>query len=142
MRSTWGFKRLFGSTAATCDCAFGIHAWIVLRSWAIQLGEERNLFRVLGPLEIVVGGRIVDLPAPKHRAFLAGLLISSPRGASLDRLVRWAWDDDLPENPRAALHTYVRRVRRQLGDYHLVATTPDGYRRNVAPDDVDLFRFP
>src|SRR5687767_10870136 len=105
------------------------------------LRGKGNAFKVLGPLEITVSGKVVVIPAPKHRSLLAGLLVSADHAAGFDQLARWIWDSDLPANPRAALHTYVRRVRQQLGDPALLTTTPRGYRLDVAPDQVDLFRF-
>ncbi len=105
------------------------------------LRGKGDAFKVLGPLEVTVSGKVVAIPAPKHRSLLAGLLVSADHSAGFDQLARWIWDEELPANPRAALHTYVRRVRQQLGDPALLTTTPFGYRLDISPDQVDLFRF-
>lgn len=100
-----------------------------------------NSFRLLGPLEVIVAGRVVDIPAHKHRTLIAGLLLDAGRAASYRQLAYWVWDESPPANPKAALYTYVRRVRQRLGDSGLLSTTPNGYRMDVSPEDVDLFRF-
>ena len=44
-------------------------------------------FLVLGPLEVTAGGRAVRLPAAKHRALLAALLVRADQTVSADGLI-------------------------------------------------------
>ena len=54
-------------------------------------------FRLLGPVEAVVDGRPVALPAAKPRAVLAVLLLDRNRVVSVGRLIEDLWGDEPPE---------------------------------------------
>ena len=100
-------------------------------------------FRLLGPLEVLVGGRSVPVVGAKQRALLALLLVRANEVVPRDRLVDELW----PESPRAADHAlqmHVSRLRRTLasaGADQPIATRPGGYRLSHDPDSVDLRRF-
>ncbi len=97
-------------------------------------------FRVLGPLEVVEGGRAVDLGGAKQRALLALLAINANRVVSRDRLVEALWEGEPPETAGKALQVYVSQLRKQLGRERL-ETGPSGYLLRLAPDELDLARF-
>jgi len=100
-------------------------------------------FRLLGPLEILVGGRSVPVVGAKQRALLALLLVRANEVVPHDRLVDELW----PESPPAADHAlqmHVSRLRQTLASAdagELIATCPGGYRLSHDPDDLDLRRF-
>ncbi len=105
---------------------------------------QNNLeFRLLGPLEVLVGGQPVPLVGAKQRALLALLVLRANEVVSHDRLVDELW----PENPPAtdhALQMQVSRLRRTLadaGDGELIATRPGGYLLAHDPAGVDLWQF-
>ncbi len=105
---------------------------------------QNNLeFRLLGPLEVLVGGQPVPLVGAKQRALLALLVLRANEVVSHDRLVDELW----PESPPAtdhALQMQVSRLRRTLagaGAGEPIATRPGGYRLAHDPDGVDLWRF-
>ena len=64
--------------------------------------------RVLGPLEIVWGGRVVDLGGVKARALIARLLIDRGLIVSVDRLVDSLWGDHDGEGAEIAAQRYGR----------------------------------
>jgi class 3 adenylate cyclase/tetratricopeptide (TPR) repeat protein len=97
-------------------------------------------FRVLGPLEVVEGGRAVDLGGAKQRALLALLAINANRVVSRDRLVEALWEDEPPETAAKALQVYVSQLRKQLGRERL-ETGSNGYLLRVDPDELDVARF-
>jgi predicted ATPase/DNA-binding SARP family transcriptional activator/tetratricopeptide (TPR) repeat protein len=97
-------------------------------------------FRILGPLEVVAGGRPVQLTGARERALLAILLIHAAEVVSADRLIDELWGDDLPGNPSNALQVVVSRVRRAL-DGELLVTRKPGYVLHVDTDSVDARRF-
>src|SRR5215218_9213130 len=95
---------------------------------------------LLGPLQVSVAGRPVELPAGRLPALLAVLAMSAGQAVSVDRLATAVWGEDLAVDARANLQTNVRRLRRLLGA-ELVATRGGGYALEVEPDQVDALRF-
>lgn len=59
-------------------------------------------FRILGPLEVVDGDRVVRL-AEAQRALLALLLLSANEVVSSDRLIDELWGERSPESGRTAV---------------------------------------
>jgi DNA-binding SARP family transcriptional activator/pimeloyl-ACP methyl ester carboxylesterase len=100
---------------------------------------------VLGSLEVVGRDGVRAVHGERQRTLLAVLLAA--RGATVagDSLVELLWGDAAPENPTAALHSQVSRLRRSLadvlsGDCDLITRNP-GYALTVCADDVDAARF-
>src|SRR5215472_2791924 len=89
--------------------------------------------RVLGPVEVLRGGRQVPLGGRTTLTLLAGLAVAPRRVVSVNTLIGYVWDADLPDNPRAALHNGVSRLRRILGEGTL-ETLGLGYRLRVGTD--------
>jgi DNA-binding SARP family transcriptional activator len=96
-------------------------------------------FRILGPLEAVLGGRPLAIGAGKQSALLALLLLSANRTVPVDAIVDGLWGEDVPESARKMVQMYVSRLRRELPDGILV-TQPSGYRLVVDPAALDLTR--
>ncbi|MEU7480781.1 BTAD domain-containing putative transcriptional regulator [Lentzea sp. NPDC042327] len=92
-------------------------------------------FRLLGPLEVVLGGRHVHVPPGKRRVVLAALLVRVRQVVGVDELV------DLVGGTRNALQTTIGRLREDLGDPELIRTRPGGYLLDVDPAEVDLHLF-
>ena len=95
---------------------------------------------MLGPVEAVVEGSPVNLPAAKPRALLAILLLSRNRVVSVDRLVDDLWGETPPETATKALQGYVSQLRKVLGADR-VLTKPPGYSLRVEDGELDLDRF-
>jgi DNA-binding SARP family transcriptional activator/tetratricopeptide (TPR) repeat protein len=96
---------------------------------------------VLGPLEVVRDGERVDLPAGQMRTLLAALLVPSGHVVSVDVLAHRLWPDQLPVRARAAVHTYVARLRRRLGRDAIHTGSGGGYQLVLATAQVDLWQF-
>lgn len=96
-------------------------------------------FRLLGPLEVVDEGRLLELGRPKQRAVLALLLLRANEVVSADWLVRMLWGDRPPATARTVLHGHVSRLRRLLGAGRL-RRVGAGYLFAVAPEELDLHR--
>lgn len=96
--------------------------------------------RVLGPIEVLRGGRQVAPGGPTTLTLLAGLAVAPGRVVSVDTLIDYIWDAELPDNPRAALHNGISRLRRLLGEGSL-ERLGHGYRLNVDPEGLDVLRF-
>lgn len=95
---------------------------------------------LLGPLQVSVDGRPVELPAGRLRALLAVLALSTRQAVSVDRLATAVWGEEPPGDPRANVQTNVKRLRRVLGT-ELIVTRRGGYVLDVEPDRVDALRF-
>ncbi|WP_053203224.1 AfsR/SARP family transcriptional regulator [Jiangella muralis] len=95
---------------------------------------------LLGPFELLVGGRPVHLAGDRQRAVLAALASSAGTAISADTLGDLVWGDDPPQSVRRTVQTLVLRLRRQLGTASIVSRPP-GYALTIDPDHVDVLRF-
>ena len=96
-------------------------------------------FRILGPLEVREGERILPLGGAKRRAVLALLLLDANRVVSIDRLVDGVWGDTPPSTALASLRNHLARLRHELGE-RLARRSP-GYVLRVGESELDLARF-
>ena len=94
--------------------------------------------RLLGPFEVVVGGKPVDVPGAKRQALVACLALRTGRVVSTDTLVEALWGSDLPSAPRNAVQHHVTRLRRALGP-DTIRLAADGYALEGAVADAMEF---
>jgi DNA-binding SARP family transcriptional activator len=97
-------------------------------------------FRILGPLEVRQGDRVLKLGGAKQRAVLALLLLHANEVVSRDRLIDELWGDSPPETAPTALQVHVSQLRKALGR-DLIVTRPPGYLIPVGDGQLDLQRF-
>ena len=97
-------------------------------------------FRVLGPLEVLVEGRAIELTRRKRRSLLALLLLNAGEVVSTDRLVEELWAGKPPKAAIGSLQNLVSDLRKALGR-ETVLTREPGYVLDVDPNSVDLHRF-
>jgi DNA-binding SARP family transcriptional activator/tetratricopeptide (TPR) repeat protein len=101
--------------------------------------------RVLGPVEIRRGGRVVDIGGVKARALVARLLIDRNLIVPVDRLVDSLWSDHEGPGAEIALRSTISRLRKRLreadGSEDLIVTRAPGYVLNAAADATDVFHF-
>ena len=81
-------------------------------------------FKILGPLEVLDGQRLVELGRPKQRALLAVLLVHANQVVALDRLIEELWGEQPPAQATASLQTYVSNLRRVLEPDRPTRTPP------------------
>ena len=115
-------------------------------------------FKVLGPVEVRHGNRVLDVGRRRERCLLGLLLLETGRVVHADRLVALLWDDDPPSTALLQLRANVSRLRRRLdpeggaspggagigGASSLgvrIATDGGGYLADVDPRTVDAHRF-
>jgi predicted ATPase/DNA-binding SARP family transcriptional activator len=97
-------------------------------------------FRLLGPLELAVDGRTVELPAGKARVLLALLLVEAGRVVSAETLVDRVWGGRPPASGAKIVQGHVSRLRKLLPARVLETRSP-GYLLRVPDECIDLARF-
>ena len=103
-------------------------------------------FRILGPLEVRKGERVVAL-GRKQRALVAVLLLNANEVVSAGRLIDALWGEQPPETAGHALQVHVSQLRKafeQVGARNaneLLITRPPGYMLRVDPAQFDRDRF-
>jgi len=96
--------------------------------------------KLLGPLELVVDGRPIELRRKKQRALLALLALRTGEVVSTDRLVHELWGETPPKAAVGSLQNLVSELRKLIGPALLV-TRPPGYVLEVDRKLVDAHRF-
>jgi DNA-binding SARP family transcriptional activator len=96
--------------------------------------------RLLGPLEVALGGAPVDLGGAKPRAILAQLALQANRVVSVDQLVEAGWGAEAPLRAVNSVPVYISQLRKALGASRIETRAP-GYALVVDPADLDLTRF-
>ena len=72
--------------------------------------------RVLGPVELVDGDRVIAIGSAKERSLLALLAAAGRRVMSVERLADELWAGEPPERAVEALRVYVSHLRKVLPD--------------------------
>jgi len=105
-------------------------------------------FRALGPVEAVVGGRLVNLGAPKQRALLALLVSRVGQPVVVDVMLEALWAGHPPPSAMTSLQAYVANLRRVLEPGRpprtpatVLRTCPRGYLLDSHVVDIDVQRF-
>jgi DNA-binding SARP family transcriptional activator/tetratricopeptide (TPR) repeat protein len=97
-------------------------------------------FRLLGPLQVELGGEPVTVAGRKPRALLAALLLQVNRVVSREALIDALWPDDPPETAANTIQVYVSQLRRALPAV-AVDTEGSGYVLRADAESVDVQRF-
>jgi DNA-binding SARP family transcriptional activator len=104
---------------------------------------ERLEFKILGPLEVVVGERRLALTSLSQRTLLALLLLRADQVMGIERLIDDLWAESPPRRAEVAVRMAVSRLRRLFGaeGSEVLLTRPRGYLLRVDPERVDARRF-
>lgn len=97
-------------------------------------------FRVLGPVRVIKGGEAAPVQGPAVIDVLALLLLSANQVVRTDELAETVWYGRPANNPRAAVHSVIARLR-HMTDRSLIETHPGGYQITTDPEHFDLLRF-
>jgi DNA-binding SARP family transcriptional activator/ABC-type branched-subunit amino acid transport system substrate-binding protein/streptogramin lyase len=97
-------------------------------------------YRILGPLEVSDGKRVVRLAQGRQRLLLAVLLVHANEAISTDRLIDALWGEAPPPTAARSLHNLVSSLRKSLPDGEL-ETRGHGYLLRVDDDQLDAARF-
>ncbi|MFC3456030.1 AfsR/SARP family transcriptional regulator [Amycolatopsis speibonae] len=102
-------------------------------------------FQVLGSITLRAGERVFAVGEPRQQQILAVLLLDAGRTVGVDTLVTRVWGEAPPNQVRRSLQAHIARIRRVLeqaepGSARLVRDA-GGYRLDIGPGQVDVFRF-
>jgi class 3 adenylate cyclase/DNA-binding SARP family transcriptional activator/WD40 repeat protein/energy-coupling factor transporter ATP-binding protein EcfA2 len=106
---------------------------------AVADAPEQVVFRVLGPFEVLVGGRAAALGGARQRLVLAGLVANANAVVSNDRLVDMVWGEEPPDTALTTVQKYVHRLRGVLGER--ILTRAPGYVLRIDDGESDVSRF-
>ncbi|MGH3825688.1 MAG: FxSxx-COOH system tetratricopeptide repeat protein [Pseudonocardiaceae bacterium] len=105
-------------------------------------------WRALGPVEAVVGGRLVDLGPPRQRALFGLLLSRVDQLVATDVLIEELWSGNPPSAALTSLRTYVSNLRRVLepgrpprAPATVLHTRAPGYLLDSRGVEFDVRRF-
>ncbi|HEY0637024.1 MAG TPA: winged helix-turn-helix domain-containing protein, partial [Pseudonocardiaceae bacterium] len=100
-------------------------------------------WRVLGPVEVTVDGRALDIRRPQQRAVLALLLLDADRVVPVRRIESALWPEP-PAGARTQVQVCVSRIRAVLRGAGLAGSLvshPGGYRLTPGAGRLDLGEF-
>src|SRR4051812_32191930 len=97
-------------------------------------------FRILGPVEVADGERLLALGGLKQRLLLAVLLLRGNEVVSPDQLRAALWGERPPATAAKSIQVYVSRLRKELGPDRLMTRAP-GYVLRVDGSELDAARF-
>ncbi|MFC4118854.1 AfsR/SARP family transcriptional regulator [Nonomuraea zeae] len=96
------------------------------------MAAQETRFRILGPLEVTVGGRGITLGGPRAQGVLAALLLAEGQIVGAERLMDQVWGDSPPASGRSQVTIAVSSLRKALrtagADPGLIETVAPGYR--------------
>ncbi len=99
-------------------------------------------FRLLGNVEVDIGGRAIDVGHSRQQCVLVTLLLDANRPVPVDRLLDRVWGPNPPRRGRDALYPYLSRLRQLLaGPDARIERTTGGYVLHADPDSVDIHQF-
>jgi ABC-type transport system substrate-binding protein/DNA-binding SARP family transcriptional activator/sugar lactone lactonase YvrE len=98
--------------------------------------------RLLGPIEVRLENRPIELGPRKQRAVLAMLALSAGRAVTTDRLVEGLWGEQPPSSAPKMVQLYISHLRPLLeGSGARIVTRNGGYELQLPGDEVDAVRF-
>lgn len=101
--------------------------------------------RILGPVEMRIGGTVLDTGPPQQRHTLAALAVDAGQPVTTETLIDRVWDE-APSGARRTLQVHLTRIRRLLataadGPPPRLLRRSGGYVLDIDADGVDLHRF-
>jgi DNA-binding SARP family transcriptional activator/tetratricopeptide (TPR) repeat protein len=97
---------------------------------------------LLGPVELQVGDRPVDVGPLQQQLVLAALAMDAGRPVPLATLIARVWGEDAEPKTRSSAYAYLTRLRQVLtGAAPRLVRRPGGYLLDIEPEQVDVGRF-
>ena len=123
-----------------------LHAFTGLSAFEVGEWNDGAVTRVavLGPVRLnQPDGAEIRLSSERQRRLLAALALHAGSVTDTDVLVELIWPGEgaAPENPKAAVHTLVARLRKALPPGVSVVTEGRGYRLELPSGEIDTDAF-
>jgi DNA-binding SARP family transcriptional activator/tetratricopeptide (TPR) repeat protein len=102
------------------------------------------LFRLLGPLEVSTGGKVMGIRSARQRTVLVMLLLDANHVVQLERIVGAIWDDNPPLTAKGQVQTCVCALRELLkaaGPDVSIVTGAGGYGIRLPETEIDVTMF-
>lgn len=96
--------------------------------------------RLLGPVDVVVGGEARAVPGLRRKAVLAVLALQHGQIVSRERLAALTWGEPVPPNAGKTLQVHVSYLRGALGGKTAIRARPPGYVLDLGEDGTDVLR--
>lgn len=99
---------------------------------------------LLGPPELVVSDRSLDIGGSRRRVILAMLGLNANRVTPLEDLIDAIWDINPPTTARGQVQTCISALRKLLtdaGQRDVIRTHPAGYILETSESSVDIDEF-
>jgi DNA-binding SARP family transcriptional activator len=100
--------------------------------------------RLLGPLDLVVGGRSLHIGGPRQQIVMAMLSLNVNNVTSIDRLIEAVWQENPPPTARGQIQVCISGLRKlfvEAGHPGAISTRGPGYVLELGANDLDSLRF-
>ena len=104
-------------------------------------------FSILGPVDVTVGGRSLELSGARARAVLATLIVHANHVVAAGQLLDELWPLQPADRALASLQVRMSELRKMLRSAadspgaDRLSTRPPGYLLRVTPAELDSCRF-
>jgi DNA-binding SARP family transcriptional activator len=96
--------------------------------------RDQTQVRLLGPVDVLVGGTACPVRGSRRKAVLAVLALQAGEIVSTDRLVEMVWVENPPPTAAATLQNHVSYLRGLLGDRASIVARSPGYVLELGTD--------
>ena len=94
--------------------------------------------RLLGPVDVMVDGRLRPVRGLRRRAVLATLALHGGETVGTSRLVDAVWGQTAPSTALNTLQSHVSYLRKVLGSKAAILARPPGYVLGLGGDGTDV----
>jgi DNA-binding SARP family transcriptional activator len=138
---------LSGLACRSSRIPFGEHRHVCGQYPALVAGHGCGLvtaevvqIRLLGPVDVVVGGAVRPLSGLRRKTALAVMALHQGEVVSADRLVDIVWGESPPATCAKALQNNMSYLRGVLGDTRRIVASTRGYLLDLSPESIDVWR--